>query len=861
VRLWDPAAPDPTTPSVLEGHSGAVLALAALDTPDGPRLASGGDDGIVRLWDPAAPDPTTPSVLEGHSGAVLALAALDTPDGPRLASGGTDGRIGLTPLTWTTSGAIRIDEDDDDVEAEASASQAPSTTYREQTSVLSDLATADDRLDRDLLARDLNTRLRLHLRRQANRDPFAVQVQGPWGSGKTSLVRMLAQARTSDVGASQPDAGQDASEERATAGEGDLRTDAPDPEPELPWLVITYDAWKEGSIGPVWWSMARTTREGISEHRSLGFRLVFPIIDATTRAVRTRAWLTLALVVAVIAAVLFWDPGLETATNWLPLLGLVPLLIAANKFLFWNSAAGARLHARTDNNPLGDVSKHIAWLRRWSPREPLPGGWALVTRLSLVAAGLLLARSVWSPGPPWDWLGVIAVTGLVVVLGPHELLRRYRSSPSDGPVLPAALVTTASLLAVIAAVGPLPDATARAVWPVLFVVLLPLAFALAVSWLGQPKRPVLFVIDDVDRCTADTTVEVLETVQTLMRESAEPRWGWRKPADLVFLVLADGRWLQTAFEQRYAPFADTVGEPGHPLGYLFLDKLVQLTVTIPSVPTVTFRRFVEELLDGELGEARAGHRGLAGARRVTADEGRSDDASVPAQPARGGIPVDPTSAFDDFSAVDDDWSDDDMQSKVALLKGRVAKSASAEAVYDPEIQRLREELPAAAQLEVKRAQVDQSFKVEEAEARHLLSDYVDLLPRNPRTVKRFINAFGVNRTIAYNLLGNSASVESSDLLARWTLLTLRWPELGEALRRDPQRIDDRHRTHELQRRRSPRGEPDRIADLLADPAVQEVIGGTHDRRPRLTGDDIRRFTGALDDATTVPVGADSAGPS
>jgi WD40 repeat protein len=77
--LWDPLSG--TGLAVLEGHQNAVRSVAF--SPDGSRLASGGDDAEVRLWDPAAG--TALAVLEGHTGPVLSVAF--SPDGSRLVSG------------------------------------------------------------------------------------------------------------------------------------------------------------------------------------------------------------------------------------------------------------------------------------------------------------------------------------------------------------------------------------------------------------------------------------------------------------------------------------------------------------------------------------------------------------------------------------------------------------------------------------------------------------------------------------------------------------------------------------------------------------------------------------------------------
>ncbi|PSL55795.1 WD40 repeat protein [Saccharothrix carnea] len=69
-------------------HDGRVNAVVWLPHhPDGPRVATGGDDGAVRLWDPAEPD--RPSGITGAGGAVRALESV----GDVLVVGTADGTV------------------------------------------------------------------------------------------------------------------------------------------------------------------------------------------------------------------------------------------------------------------------------------------------------------------------------------------------------------------------------------------------------------------------------------------------------------------------------------------------------------------------------------------------------------------------------------------------------------------------------------------------------------------------------------------------------------------------------------------------------------------------------------------------
>lgn len=86
------------------------------------------------------------------------------------------------------------------------------------------------------------------------------------------------------------------------------------------------------------------------------------------------------------------------------------------------------------------------------------------------------------------------------------------------------------------------------------------------------NQPVAIFIDDLDRCQVDYTVELLEGIQTLFRET-----------EVTYVVAADKRWLCTSYEKVYNDFIDTVNEPGRPLGHLFIEKTFQFTVSLPRL--------------------------------------------------------------------------------------------------------------------------------------------------------------------------------------------------------------------------------------------------------------------------------------
>ena len=83
TRLWDTATGAMT--AECRGHTRKVLSVAF--RPDGRRLVTASADGAVRQWDPAS-GREVESPYELHTGEVVTAAY--SPDGLRIASGGTD---------------------------------------------------------------------------------------------------------------------------------------------------------------------------------------------------------------------------------------------------------------------------------------------------------------------------------------------------------------------------------------------------------------------------------------------------------------------------------------------------------------------------------------------------------------------------------------------------------------------------------------------------------------------------------------------------------------------------------------------------------------------------------------------------
>ena len=220
-------------------------------------------------------------------------------------------------------------------------------------------------------------------------------------------------------------------------------------------------------------------------------------------------------------------------------------------------------------------------------------------------------------------------------------------------------------------------------------------------------RPVAIFVDDLDRCDGAYVVELIEGIQTLLRN--EP---------VTYVIAAERKWICAAFAKKYADFAAEIGEPARPLGYLFLDKLFQISAALPGLSGEVRDSYWANLLDGGGPEPAPTLTAEAAAERVAG-----------------------TGSVEGLNRI-------------------IADAPEAE----------RPQLRAAAALEITRA--GHSEKLE-----HRLQSFTPLLEPNPRAMKRLVNAVGMAQARAF-LEGRTVAL---DTLARWTLIELRWPLLADYL--------------------------------------------------------------------------------
>jgi hypothetical protein len=248
------------------------------------------------------------------------------------------------------------------------------------------------------------------------------------------------------------------------------------------------------------------------------------------------------------------------------------------------------------------------------------------------------------------------------------------------------------------------------------------------AWLiARAGRPVVFFVDDLDRCENEYVVAVLDSIQTLVRDA--PHDGdVSRPAGCYVIVAADGRWIRKAYECAHDTFADAVAEPGRPLGYMFLNKIFQLTVPVPAMSPQRQELYLQALL-------RVHQNGARGA---------------------------------------------DLAEQVDVLTERVKASTNEEQTL-----KVLSDAPTEVRAEVAEKVVEKlaEKQIQDVTA-HQLERFAALLEPNPRAMKLVLNAYGIARTLQVI----EDNVVPGDALALWTILRVRWPALTDYVRQRPEAI-------------------------------------------------------------------------
>lgn len=366
--------------------------------------------------------------------------------------------------------------------------------------------------------------------------------------------------------------------------------------------------------------------------------------------------------------------------------------------------------------------RDVPWLvvdfNAWKHQRLRPPWWSLLSTVYSSAvdksdwrARFKLRLVWWGWRARADWLPTL-LAGLILVAAAAGLIRMLAE---PGAQIVAGLLTiVAGLFAYIRLVL-IGSAKAAAAYSELKADPFDPIITLYGRLVKATGRPVAVFVDDLDRCSSGYVVELIEGIQTLFRSQA-----------VTYVIAADRAWIAAAFEEQYNQFSRVIGEPGRPLGHLFLDKLFQISASLPDLSVEFRENYWRNLLhDGSFTpNARFGMEAAA-------------------EKLRGNHSI------------------EDLQQIITAAP--YAEQPALRAAAAVEISR-----PASA-----------------AQIEHRLQVFASLIEPNPRAMKRLVNAVGMAQARCF-LEGRNVPLTN---IARWSMIELRWPLLAEHLVRYPADIE------------------------------------------------------------------------
>jgi phospholipase C len=306
---------------------------------------------------------------------------------------------------------------------------------------------------------------------------------------------------------------------------------------------------------------------------------------------------------------------------------------------------------------------------------------------------------------------------------------------------------------------------------------------------ATPSRPLVVFVDDLDRCSPGAVVQVIEAINLFLAgEFPNCIFVLAMEPDVV---AAD---IEVAYQDQMALLNNRPAAHGwDTLGWRFLEKIVQLPLSLPAVDKQLRATFVRGLLNVPASPTAGPHLEALVPASGPADGPRGDEADADSpvaanpsdtQPAKAPLPGEPGA-----DAVD--------QSQDGMLAAPDPKEiAEIERLIwerNPDLESLREiardiqdnrlgqaqPLTQATIAAVNRVFADLYSDRQAVQA--IESALPDLGATNPREIKRYINLFRFYKFIAYRKHLDGAPDLADEQIARLATLAIRWPDLLSVL--------------------------------------------------------------------------------
>jgi KAP-like P-loop domain-containing protein len=256
---------------------------------------------------------------------------------------------------------------------------------------------------------------------------------------------------------------------------------------------------------------------------------------------------------------------------------------------------------------------------------------------------------------------------------------------------------------------------------------------------GDEGQALAIFVDDLDRCSPTHVVEVVEAVNQIFNSTGG------RPC--LFVLGMDRDVVAASIRAAYAELIVAL-EPQSPalacdFGDRFLAKLVQLSVAVPPPAMAGMERLLIDITGNHRPDRAATADGAPSREQVAIARG-AIEAEHPRNPA-----------------------------EVAEAAGKVSDALT----------------PAAVDEAMRQARAER-FNADSEDVAAAEFELLEHLPRNPRDVKRFDNAFRLQLHVANGTPGCRLSFAPPQLFAlgKWVALRLRWPDLARQFDARPELI-------------------------------------------------------------------------
>ncbi|WP_346898701.1 P-loop NTPase fold protein [uncultured Roseibium sp.] len=334
------------------------------------------------------------------------------------------------------------------------------------------------------------------------------------------------------------------------------------------------------------------------------------------------------------------------------------------------------------------------------------------------------------------------------------------------------------------------------------------------------KRPVLVIVDDLDRCNPEFIVDLVRGMQTLLRS---PR--------VVFVVLGDRDWIERAFEVHHKNMSKVSVGPEQTFGARFVEKAIQMSFILPGLDKDRQKNYVRRLLLGAKAD-----RQMQQAPTLSTDANQNlrlyfqravnekDAPVLDSEDLKQRVQKYARKAAEEMAQtqtpVPEAGSADtpsETRETTAQTRGRTVGEEVTAVLSNPQV-------------------FDTWFKDEftihvaadedvETEISHRLEPLADNLPANPRQIKRIVNGVTMYNAVAFRQTEWKPDSERWLQLARWIVIMTEWPKTWRLLASYPMLANLLFAQDPADALNEMKKDPNRAAELPTsdDAALEEII--------------------------------------